>query len=302
MSPAGARWFPTLTDADLGRTRAPPNTLEVEPGRRVAFDLLGPEDGRPCFWFHGSPSGRFEGILLSELARRRGHRFILTDRPGLGRSDPRPGWSMMDVAADAVRLADHLGYERFSVAGGSGGGPFVLALAAHAPGRVRRAVALACAGAFELEEVGHAAGWVDALAARVARAPALLEVGFALGLTPFARLPRPLAWAGGRLLSPSGDPRLPELLSRTLRESLRGGVRGLVEDTRVLHRPWAVPLASIRVPITLVHGTADGFVGMTYGSALTSRIPRAHLLPAPGDGHFETIFDLERLDRLLSDG
>jgi len=47
-----------------------------------------------------------------------------------------------DEAADVAALADELGFDRFGVTGGSGGGPHVLACAALIPDRVVRAICI----------------------------------------------------------------------------------------------------------------------------------------------------------------
>ena len=293
------RWFPNVHDVLVRGLPRPPKLFRIR-GRILAYDTYGPERGRPCFWCHGSPSGRLEGLLLRELALERGHRFIVPDRPGVGRSERYPDWGMLSFAEDLLHLADHLGFERFSVAGGSGGGPFVLALAARAPDRLETAVSLACAGAFELDDLSARAGWVDRLAAVAVGVPGLLELALTLGLYPLAALPPPAARALGRVFAPPGQGSgLALLLSKTVKESLQGGIAGLAEDTRVLHRPWGFDLESIVTRVTMVNGTRDEFIPVAYADAIAQRIPHVRRVAAEGDSHFQTIFDLERLDRCL---
>lgn len=271
------------------------------PNGTVAYDLRGVPDGKPLIWFHGSPSCRLESVLLDAFAEEEGWALAAPERPGLGASSPRQGWTLLDHARDAVRVADHLGWDRFAVAGGSGGGPFVLGMAYLAPKRLTKAVSLACAGAFELEDVHP--GWVDRLTAWAARRPQWLRAYFRMlqagaelpspDLTPVARLATPLL--------PGRRPELAELFRRVLREVFAQGTDGAVQDTMVLHRPWGFPVEEIRIPVTLVGGTADGFIPFAYTEAIARRIPGATLEVAPGDGHFETIFDRVRLAQLLAD-
>lgn len=296
----GPRAFPRIDAAVLARTLAPPRRHRLPDARWLAFEEVGDlESAQVGFWFHGSPSGRLEGLLLDDFGSRHGFRLVVPDRPGHGGSDPAPGWTMRSFAADVVALADGLGIERFFVAGGSGGGPFTLALAASAPARVSRAVALACAGAFDLEDLRSTIGWVDRLAAWAAGRPRLLRAYFSL-LAALVRVPEGPAAAVGRWLAPGRDPAFVRLLLRTLRASSASGPEGWVEDTRVLHAPWGIPLEGIEVPVVLVHGTRDEFVPFAYGQALAARIPTARLIPAEGDDHFRTIFDLDRLGSLLA--
>ena len=54
--------------------------------------------------------------------------MISPDRPGIGLSDPKPGRTVLDWAADVSELAEHLGLQRFSVMGWSMGGPYAAAV------------------------------------------------------------------------------------------------------------------------------------------------------------------------------
>ncbi len=279
-----------------------PHLFVTPTGRQLAYDVRGAPDGRPVFWFHGSPSCRWEAILLDAFGREHGYRIIASDRPGIGGSAPAPGWSMLDYAGDVVALADELGFERFSVAGGSGGGPFVLAMAALVPTRLDCAISLACAGAFEIDSLRAQIGWVDRLAAWAVPKPGLLTAYFGL-IAAGARTPPSVVALLAPLMSrwlPSSDPRLPTLFLRTLREATKNGYSGVVEDTKVLHRAWGFDVTSIRFPVDFVNGTRDEFVPFAYGAELADRIPGARLHTAQDATHFGTIFDLNRLQRLMA--
>ena len=292
----------TLPSDVFDQLEHPPEIFSAPSGRDVAYDLRGADDGRPCFWFHGSPSCRLEAVLLDDFGRTHGHRFIATDRPGVGRSSPAPGWSMLDHASDVVALADALGFGRFSVAGGSGGGPFVLAMASHAPDRIHRAISMACAGAFEIDALRQNIGWVDRTAAWAVDVPGLLPT--VLGaLSLGARIPAStLATAASPFARwlPGKDRRFAGLLARVFREATCQGASGVVEDTEVLHRPWGFELSEIRCHVDLVNGTADEFIPFAYGAELAQRIPRCRLHTAEDADHFRTIFDFNRLERMLT--
>ncbi|MGF1510434.1 MAG: alpha/beta fold hydrolase [Myxococcota bacterium] len=285
------------------RLPQPPFEVETEHGalHGIAFDVFGPEAGVPMFWFHGSPSCRLEARLLGSWAHEVGRRLVAIDRPGVGRSEPRSRWSMSDVIFDVVQIADYLGWNRFGVAGGSGGGPFVLAAAALAPERLTFAVSLACAGAFE-----HVtAGWVDRIGQWATRVPGALDGSFsALRLVAQATPPvwvgraaAPLGWLLG---TPSGA--WARFAVEMVREATHHGSHGLAEDTRVLHRPWGFDLEAVRAPVTLVAGDRDPFIPLHYTQNLKARIPAARLEVATGADHFQTIFDLPRLTRLTDPG
>ena len=67
------------------------------------------------------------------------------DQRGLGKSDIPPGpWTMSDYAADAIGVADHLGWDTFSVIGLSFGGMVGLEMAAEYSDRIDRMVLWGC--------------------------------------------------------------------------------------------------------------------------------------------------------------
>ena len=286
----------------LARLDRPANVFRTAGGAGLAYDIRGAPDGAPCFWFHGSPSCRLEAVLLDDFGRTHGHCFIASDRPGIGRSSPQSGWSMTEYADQVVALADYLGLTQFSIAGGSGGGPFVLAVAARAPDRIRRAVSLACAGAFEIDALRAHIGWVDRLAAWAVKQPGLLPAFFA-ATSAAAQIPESVAMAAASPFvsrQPGGDKKLAALLVRSFREATQGGLAGVIEDTRVLHSAWGFELSSIRVPVDFVNGTDDEFVPWAYGAELAERVPGCRLHTAQGATHFTTIFDADRLRALLA--
>ena len=67
-----------------------------------------------------------------------GHQLLTFDNRGIGRSDDVAGpWTMLDMATDALRLLDTVGWDSAHVVGVSMGGMVAQELALRAPGRVR---------------------------------------------------------------------------------------------------------------------------------------------------------------------
>src|SRR5438552_2192436 len=114
-------------------------TTPTSDGRVLAFAVWGDPDGFPVMALHGTPGCRLERWPNEEVYQGLGVCFVTHDRAGYGRSSRRPGRRVVDEVDDVVLLADHLGFERFGVTGGSGGGPHALACAALLPERVVRA-------------------------------------------------------------------------------------------------------------------------------------------------------------------
>src|SRR5690349_8778546 len=111
-------------------------TIQLRDGRKLAYREVGPSDGAPLIHCHGHPSSRIEVLLLGEQAILQGVRLIVFDRPGIGRSDPKPTFSLLDWPDDVAEAANQLGIEHFAISGLSGGGPFALACAYKMPERL----------------------------------------------------------------------------------------------------------------------------------------------------------------------
>ncbi|MFG1906790.1 alpha/beta fold hydrolase [Kribbella sp. NPDC048928] len=107
-------------------------------GRTLRFCLYGPADGVPVIELYGTPSTRLRRPDQVAAMEQSGVRVLMADRPGYGGSTRQPGRTVADFVRDVEALADSQGWERFAIAGGSGGGPHALACAALLPHRVTR--------------------------------------------------------------------------------------------------------------------------------------------------------------------
>ena len=114
--------------------------VNVGGGVRLRLAVTG--DGPPLLFLFGSGSaGTIENA--QPFVERFSPHFTVAcpDQRGLGLSDIPPGpWTMADYAADAFGIADHLGWDRFSVIGLSFGGMVALEMAASVSGRIDRMV------------------------------------------------------------------------------------------------------------------------------------------------------------------
>ncbi len=106
---------------------------------KLAARAHGPTDGTPVLALHGwlDNAASFEPLMpLLE-----GMRVVAPDLPGHGLSDHRPPgavYHFIDYVADALAVADTLGWQRFALLGHSLGGAISALLAAACPERVER--------------------------------------------------------------------------------------------------------------------------------------------------------------------
>src|ERR1044072_9256750 len=108
----------------------PLRTLETADGRTVAFAVWGDPRGFPILALHGTPGCRLQRWPHEELFEELGVCWVTHDRAGYGRSSRRHGRRVADAVDDVIAIADELGFERFGLTGGSGGGPHAPACAA----------------------------------------------------------------------------------------------------------------------------------------------------------------------------
>jgi len=141
------------------------NILRLPDGRRLGYAEYGDLKGKPIFEFHGNPSSRLGSILFDEAARRLGVRVVGIDRPGMGLSDYKHSRKLLEWPDDVIELANALGIDRFTIVGGSGGVPSVLACAYKIPERLISVGVLF--GPRPLGAPGATAGWSRSMRIKV---------------------------------------------------------------------------------------------------------------------------------------
>jgi pimeloyl-ACP methyl ester carboxylesterase len=276
----------------------PLRTLETPDGRTLAFAVWGDPEGFPILVMHGTPSCRLWRWPREELYVDLGVCYVTHDRAGYGRSDRNRGRRVVDAAADVRALADELGFDRFGVVGGSGGGPHVLACAALLPDRVVRAtcdVGVAPFGSPGLEQDAWLAGmdpenvkefgWAlegeDVLTRELQAlqleleervrvdASSLLQ-DFDVSESDRAQLARP---------------EIAQIIGESTFEWAVNGVGGWVDDDLAFAQPWGFDTASISVPVLVRYGLTDVLVPPAHGEWLAANIPGCIVKISDAAGH-----------------
>jgi len=277
----------------------PPTELDVKAadGRTLRVLEDGARGGKPIFFLHGTPGCRFLHPRQTTDATRQDIRLIGHDRPGYGGSDRHPGRIIGDEAADVAAIADALGIEKFAVYGHSGGGAPTLACAALLPRRVVAASSLAGVAPYPAEGLDWLAGTGDLnvedfqlmlsdRAAWEAKGAAEREMMMQ------ARPEQVRAYISSLLTEvdrAAFDDELLAFFSNQLREALKHGIAGGVDDSLSTIRPWGFELSSIRVPLQIWHGKEDKFVPYAHGQWLAAHLPRAEVHLEPKEGHISLI-------------
>jgi len=269
----------------------PSETIVLEDGRRLSFAQYGDPRGSLLFYFHGMPGSRLEGSVVDAAARECGFRIVAPDRPGMGASDFKHGRTLLGWAADVAELADHLGQWRFGVAGASGGGPYVLAVAHALAERLQFAADLA--GWGPVDEAGaHSEfdGTERSLFWLADHAPILARLAFMM-LARAARRGGDGYWRSmnGRIsdadLALLADPAVTGFMAANQCESFRQGARGPTLDALLIYREWGFNPEQIGIPVHFFHGTEDPVVPFAFSRYLAGTVPGATLTAYEGEGH-----------------
>jgi pimeloyl-ACP methyl ester carboxylesterase len=273
-------------------------TLGMPDGRTLAYATWGDPAGFPVLSLHGTPGCRFNRWPNEELFARLGVFLITHDRAGYGRSDRHRGRRVADEAADVAALADELGFDRFGVTGGSGGGPHVLACAALLADRVVRAVCIvgvAPLGSPGLEQEDWLAGmdpenvkefnWALAgedvlmpeleneqkrVEERVAADPSTILDNFELSESDRDELARP---------------EVMQVIREATAEQAVNGVGGWADDDLAFLQPWGFDVGSISVPVLIRYGLTDVLVPPAHGEWLGANVPDCIVEVETSAGH-----------------
>src|SRR5689334_1291811 len=128
-------------------------TIRLRDGRTLGYAEYGAPEGLTVIYAHGGLSCRLDVASGAQAAQHAKIRLLAVDRPGIGLSDPKPGRTVVDWAADIAELKDQLRVDEFAAMGWSMGGQYALALGhALAPSVTRVAV---IAGGLPLTEPGR---------------------------------------------------------------------------------------------------------------------------------------------------
>jgi len=273
-------------------------TLVTPDGRTLGYATWGDPDGFPILSLHGTPGCRFNRWPNEEIYEQLGIHLVTHDRAGYGRSDRHRGRSVADEAADVAALADELGFDRFGVTGGSGGGPHVLACAALLPDRVVRAVCavgVAPLGSPGLEADEWTAGmdaenvkefnWARAgedvlvpelerehreAEERVANDPSTLLGDFELSESDRAQMTRPETM---------------QVIREATAEEALNGVGGWADDDLAFVKPWGFDVGAVAVPVLIRYGLTDVLVPPAHGEWLAANVPGCIVEVETSAGH-----------------
>jgi pimeloyl-ACP methyl ester carboxylesterase len=268
-------------------------SVTLPDGRELAYEEYGDPGGEPVLSFHGGLSSRLDAAPAHQAALDLGVRLLSPDRPGIGLSTFQPGRRLLDWPADVAALADALGIDRFAVMGWSCGGPYAAVCGARMSDRVT-AVGL-LSSAVPLELVGTTKGlarddrlllflvrWTPRLAAALLR----ITIGQATERRLYREIRRSFPAVDRAALEERGS--IVDAVA-FVKESMRQGAQGCLQDYRVFGSPWGFDLSEVTVPVQIWEGEEDNTGPPEYRELLLRHLPRAQLSLVPGEGHLSLL-------------
>lgn len=244
-------------------------------GRRIYYYAAGTRgEGVPVILLHGFPaSSRLWHTVVRDFPP--GHRLVVVDLPGYGRSDPGPVGAGCGQLADTVlALMDDLRVPRAALVGHGIGGGVAQAVAVREPGRVSH-LALVDSAAF-----GHGPARMARLARALGPLTSLLPPGLLAGLVQ------------GSIRSGFADPDRHRLTLDTWLQPFTS-VRGrdlLAAHLRLLRHcdtgEVTPRLATLGIPTTIVWGADDPYYPPALARRLQAAIPGAALDIVEDASHF----------------
>jgi len=269
-------------------------------GRRIGYAEYGAPNGLPAIALHGTPGCRYMFALTDSAARARGLRIIAPERPGYGLSDIHHFDTLAETAHDVEAIADALGLDRFALIGVSGGGPHAVAAAGLLKQRVLRMALIAPVGPIAGSAHIRMSHFHHFIFTNLAPSPHAAGAFF-FGLrtmidwTPavaYHLLMQRVTQTDNELLHRS---EVRENLQATIREGLRPGVEGPLQDLRLYCGSWGLPLGEIDAPTLVWQGSADTIVPPDAAYHLAGALPNCRLEVLEGAGHYWIFGGMERV-------
>ena len=262
-------------------------------GRELAYEEYGDPAGTPVLSFHGGLSSRLDAAPAHEAALELGVRIVSPDRPGIGRSTFQPGRRLLDWPDDVATLTDALSIDRFAVMGWSCGGPYAAGCGARLRERVTTVGLLSSAVPFEL--VGTTKGlarddrmllllvrWAPWLASLLLR----VSIADATETRLYREMRRTFPAVDRAALEERGS--VSDAVA-FVKESMRQGTAGCLQDYRVFGDPWGFDLGEVTAPVHIWEGSEDTTGPPEYRELLRRHLPRAQVTVVPGEGHLSLL-------------
>lgn len=267
--------------------------LQLIDGRKLGFREYGPEDGKPVFYFHGSPSSRVELEIFSgeEFFNSEKIRVIAVDRPGMGTSDFQPDRKILDWPEDILALVKTLKINRFGIISYSLGGPYGLACAYSLHNHLTRVALVSGSALFTNTDLMENINQGTRNYINLPREKPLAARLFLRFMRIMTFLAPGMTVKNAESLLPDSDKLAVSDLETQkafigmLREAFRQGIKGPFQDSLLAVQDWGFQLCDIKTPVLIWHGEVDQNIPVTMAHRAADEILGSELKIFEGEGH-----------------
>ncbi|KTC92853.1 MULTISPECIES: alpha/beta fold hydrolase [Legionella] len=267
--------------------------ISLKDGRQLGFAEYGFNKGFPLLFFHGLPGSRLEAGKLHAAALRLQLRLIGLDRPGMGLSSPQKNRTLLDWPNDIKEFATTLNLKNFSIVGHSGGAPYIAACAYRIPELLHKAVIISGIAPLtypeaitSLSKSQKQMNWM------IRYTPMLMKLMMKLSCKALEN-PKRLNSILKQL--PEADAKIfennhyKESMILSIKEAFRQNASGVVDDFKLLPRPWGFDLEAIRCPFVIWQGGKDLQAPVKHAEIFAQQVPQANYVFLPEEGHISIL-------------
>jgi 3-oxoadipate enol-lactonase len=251
-------------------------------GRRLYYDLTGPEDGPVVCITHSLASDGGSWAEQVPALLTAGFRVLRLDMRGHGGSDPVAGdYTMSALAADVATMLDALGFTRVHYIGLSIGGMIGQAVALEH--RHKLISALWC-DTLPASPLGAKAAWDDRMGI-VRRANSLEPIGDATmerWFTDAFKAKNPARW---------------KQIRDTIVATTPAGYLGC--SAAIMNFDFAARLGTVRMPTLVVCGSEDPGTPASENRRLAGLVPGARYEEIAGMRHFPNVEAPDAFNRMM---
>jgi len=275
--------------------------LKLKDGRNLGYCIYGPKAGFPIVYFYPGPGCRF--LIhpdFEQITTELQVKIIGFDRPGVGLSSPKSGWSLFAVIDDLKELMDYLRIDKFGVLGHSAGTPYALAAAYKLPERVSKAatIGLIVSPTFLADYDPKKLEGLDIQQGLRKENKMVFNLGMKHRLllrTMFTLSTSTIknAEKGVRGIEETPgeeefakDKRFHELFIRVTNEFFAHGISPFLRELFIVHEPWGFKLSDIKPHVDLWIGENDHFTSPNMTTYASRYIKDCTIHKEQGLGHF----------------
>lgn len=251
---------------------------------RLAYESIG--EGVPLLFIHGGYGGVATTLAppshaIRTILPRDKVRTILYDRRNAGASEYGDAhYTLATLASDALGLLNHLGIRKAIIVGSSAGGPIALELALSTPERVM-ALCLPNTGA-NLASMERPQG--KARRELVERSKLEGDRAVFEARKASLRVPAPSDAMDTAEIARQEKLKL-ALLAVSDEDLCRYSIGEIRNYEAYLGADYTPRLGELKMPVCIIHGTADRVVPYAWGDALHKAIPQSEMYPIADADH-----------------